>query len=192
MKRKAKAQRKAKESCEMKKQNHLIAILDFVFFAFLFFIDRFTKTFLAGREGCALIFCLAKAKNKGISLGLLSSGLIRYLIITFSLVMILIIFFISFFGNKKKKNLFRYAAIFALAGIIGNLFDRVFYGYVIDWLSLSLLGLSFNLADCYLWIALILCVIFLIKKQKERRPKKKASSWRWHQVQTTKKPKVFK
>ena len=48
---------------------------------------------------------------------------------------------------------------FALAGIIGNLIDRFFLGYVRDFIDIKIIPV-FNFADAYLNIALILFIFY--------------------------------
>ena len=50
-----------------------------------------------------------------------------------------------------------------LAGGVGNLIDRVVYGYVVDFLEIRLFRFAiFNLADVYLTLAAILLIIALL------------------------------
>ncbi|MEM4358360.1 MAG: signal peptidase II [Candidatus Pacearchaeota archaeon] len=131
--------------------------------AFLFFIDRITKITLYGKSGCAFIFCITTVFNRGASLGFFSNfSFVRILIIILSF---LVIFLISTFYYFEKNKGLKIAAIFVLAGILGNLFDRIFYGYVIDLVTLSNL-FSFNLADCYIWVGVILFLFFIFKGTK--------------------------
>lgn len=53
-----------------------------------------------------------------------------------------------------------------LGGILGNLLDRIIYGYVIDYISLNIMGYSFpifNFADICIVIAILLMIIKTIK-----------------------------
>ncbi len=53
-----------------------------------------------------------------------------------------------------------------MGGILGNLFDRIFYGYVIDYLSFDFFGYSFpifNVADIGIVIGIVLFSIYVMK-----------------------------
>ena len=57
-------------------------------------------------------------------------------------------------------------------GIIGNLFDRVLYKSVIDYLSFNIFNYSFpvfNLADIGITVGAILLIIDLMIEEKEKK-----------------------
>lgn len=64
--------------------------------------------------------------------------------------------------NKTFKN-----NILLNAGIIGNLFDRIIYGYVRDYISIFSFPV-FNLADTYIVLGAILIVIKLIEGKNDK------------------------
>ena len=89
--------------------------------------------------------------NHGISWGISAN---RYVVIIFSL-----LWLVLFFLLLKRKYLRTSVFVFLLAGTLGNLFDRIFLGGVRDFISIGSFPV-FNLADCYLTIAVILLVVF--------------------------------
>ena len=71
----------------------------------------------------------------------------------------------------KKKDLNTLEIIgysFLIGGSLGNLFDRIIYGYVIDFLDFNILGYDypiFNLADSFIVIGIAILVIYSFKKK---------------------------
>lgn len=59
------------------------------------------------------------------------------------------------------------AWVFLVAGVAGNLVDRVFFGAVTDWLRIGWWP-SFNLADGYLNIGVWVCVVSFIVEEGKR------------------------
>ena len=80
------------------------------------------------------------------------------------IVSLLIIFFIIYYISKNKpKNKFEiigYSLI--LGGALGNLLDRIIYGYVVDFLDFYIFGYDypiFNLADSFIFIGVLILII---------------------------------
>lgn len=102
-------------------------------------------------------FSITYAKNTGVAFSFLE-GKIPLIIVMTSIVIILILKYIKSTNPNKYEKLC-YGLI--IAGAIGNLIDRVIYGYVIDFLDFNLFGYPFpifNLADT----AIVLGVIILL------------------------------
>lgn len=77
---------------------------------------------------------------------------------------------------KRVTNLTIISLGIMLGGIMGNLFDRILYKSVIDYLSFNFFGYSFpvfNLADIGITIGAILLIIDLILEEKEENKKRK-------------------
>lgn len=83
----------------------------------------------------------------------------QYLLIGISLVMLILVYNMSFsYENKPIYNI-TFGLLFG--GIIGNLFDRVLYGFVRDFIDINIFGYNypvFNIAD----IAIVLGVLILL------------------------------
>ena len=108
-------------------------------------------------------FSIEKVYNTGISFGMLKDSMI---IIPITI----IVFIFLLFMRKSFKNNLRNAIAFSLVygGIIGNLFDRIIYRHVIDFLSFKFGSYSFpvfNIADSCICIGMFLLVIAVFLKE---------------------------
>jgi signal peptidase II len=90
-------------------------------------------------------------KNYGAAFGILQNQ--RLLFIIMSLIVIIAILL-------TKKDLISLG--FLLGGTIGNLIDRLLYGYVIDFIDFKIWP-SFNIADTFNTIAVFLLIIYFVK-----------------------------
>ena len=90
---------------------------------------------------------------------------------------ILVIITIGFLGflvyNIKKIVVDNYYKViyysFLLSGILGNLVDRIFRGYVVDYIGVNIFSYSFpifNLADSLIVISFILISLEILKEEK--------------------------
>ena len=106
------------------------------------------------------LFNIHKLYNYGVAFSFLENK--RYLILLFSLILIYFLFNLRKDLPKTKKYDILFGVI--LGGIIGNLIDRVFRGYVIDYLETFIFGISFpifNLADICITLGIILMVLIM-------------------------------
>ena len=61
----------------------------------------------------------------------------------------------------KAYKLVTVSGILIVAGGVGNLIDRIFRGYVVDFISVTWIGFPiFNIADCCVVIGAVLLLIF--------------------------------
>lgn len=109
-------------------------------------------------------FSITKVYNDGASWGLLNGLRISLILITAIMLVILIMY------QKKFKNNLRNALAFSFlyGGIIGNLLDRLIYGYVIDFLDFVIFGYDFpvfNFADICITFGILLLIVAILKKE---------------------------
>ena len=103
------------------------------------------------------IFHLTYINNFGAGFGILQHQ--KWILIFISIIVIGIIFY--YLDNIKEKELLLQILVgFILGGTIGNLIDRLFYGYVIDFLDFRIWPI-FNLADSFVTIGVIGLIIYL-------------------------------
>ncbi len=150
----------------MKKKPYIIA---FLFFIIDIVSKQLLNHFLVLGKSIKVInnfFYITLAHNKGAAWSILEDKRILLLIIT-----VFVLFLINKYINKETLNKlenFTYGII--IGGILGNLFDRIFFGYVIDFLDFKIFGYDypiFNLADTFIVIGVILLIIseFITKRK---------------------------
>ncbi len=111
-------------------------------------------------------FNITNTRNYGAAWSILKDQAILLAII--GIVAIIIIYF----NLIKDKNLKKFDIILIsmlIAGIMGNLIDRVRLGYVIDYLDFNIFGYDypvFNFADILIVISMIALIIKSIKEEK--------------------------
>lgn len=105
------------------------------------------------------LFSLTYVENKGAAFGIMSN--MRWVFIVFTLIIVAVLIYIVI-KNEIKSKLFIVSAILLIGGGIGNLIDRIFNGYVIDYLSLSFFPPVCNFADYCITFGSVILVIYLI------------------------------
>lgn len=110
--------------------------------------------------------------NDGAAWGILSGQMVFLFIITaFALLMFAFLFKDI---EYKTKKMYTFAIIFLIAGTIGNFIDRLFLGYVIDFIDVYLGSYDFpifNIADSLLTIGMIMFaydILFLEGKREAK------------------------
>ena len=99
--------------------------------------------------------------NKGIAFGLLSFS--QSSIYNFITILILVITFVILIIIIRSGNYRVYFFIFIFSGSLGNLFDRIYYSAVPDFIDFHLSDFHwfiFNVADVFISLG-VLCLIFV-------------------------------
>tara|TARA_B110000438_G_scaffold39305_1_gene39194 strand:+ start:165 stop:662 length:498 start_codon:yes stop_codon:yes gene_type:complete len=163
----------------MLKKNHKVFLLYFTTVLFLFLIDRFSKLYILNIAETisevdiyvSSFLNLYLVWNTGIGFGLFSSDHnIIYNSITILIFIINIIIVVMLFQNKNYKA---YFLILILGGSTGNLFDRLYYSAVPDFIDFHINNFHwfiFNVADIYISIGIICLIIdeVFVKKKHEK------------------------
>ena len=123
--------------------------------SFVLLLDQFSK-FFAPRIGLVVV------KNKGIAFGLFPN--FAWEVVIF---LLLAVFLVDFL--KKRRGYLPLTLI--LAGGLSNLFDRLYFGYIRDFIDLKIWPV-FNLADVAICLGVGMILIKEISKV-ARRPCKK-------------------
>ena len=154
----------------MKKKNVVIILLVLA----LDLVSKYlAQTYLANAAALSIIpnfFELTYVINTGAAWSILE-GQRTFFIVISSAVSIGLIYYLI----KEKEPLMSLAVSLILAGTVGNLYDRIFFGFVRDMLSFNFFGYQFpvfNIADSALVIGVILIIVDMVIK--ERRVSKNA------------------
>ncbi|AKA70227.1 signal peptidase II [Clostridium scatologenes] len=137
-------------------------------------LDRITKLWaikeLSNTSGIVVIkdfFVLFYLENRGAAFGILQDKVVFLSIVTF-IVMAGIIYYIIKYRPASK--LLRISLALIISGAIGNLIDRTYYKYVVDFLTLHYKDVyyfpTFNVADVLVVTGTFLLAIYLIKEDK--------------------------
>ena len=100
---------------------------------------------------------ITKVYNDGVSYSMLTGK--RFFII---LISIIILIFLCLYMKKfknNKRNIIAFSCIYG--GLIGNLIDRIFHGYVIDFIDFYIFNYNypiFNIADASICIGVCLLI----------------------------------
>ena len=152
----------------MFKINFKKTLLNFGIISIIFLADRLTKIYIlkiAEVENAVDIYINTYLNfyliwNKGIAFGLFSfNERFIYNIITAIILLIIVVILIMVIKNKGFK---KYSLMFVLGGSLGNLFDRIYYSAVPDFIDFHLNDFHwfvFNVADIFITLGIV-CLIF--------------------------------
>jgi signal peptidase II len=143
----------------MKKKIFYIALV-------IFMIDQVSKLILSNYLKDDLVitnfFGLTPLTNTGAAWSFLSNH--NYLIVLISLIILVILYRFMLSFKLNKINTVAFGLVFG--GILGNLGDRIFHGYVFDFLAFKIFNYDypvFNLADSFIVIGTIILIIGIMK-----------------------------
>ncbi len=156
----------------MRKRNWII--IDLVIVFVLFALDQFTKQlaieYLKDKPARVIIknvFELNYLENHGSAFGMLQNQKF-FLIFVGVLFMGIVLFFLLKLPENKKFYPVHVCLSAVIAGGIGNMIDRIRFDHVVDFFSFVLINFPiFNVADCYIVVAITILFILFIFVFKE-------------------------
>jgi signal peptidase II len=145
----------------------------------VFVLDRLSKLWIihhifSGQEITIIphFFHLSHVYNNGAAFSLFSDTpspeKVRWMLIGFSLIAISIVL-VVFLKAGRRVSVTSVALALVLGGAIGNLYDRLAYRYVIDFLAFNIFGYhypDFNVADSCIVIGAALLLIEVFRAPK--------------------------
>ena len=137
-------------------------------------IDQLTKIWAvtqlhdAGRvipviEG---VFEFRYTENRGVAFGMMEGQLWLFIPLTLLVVALFSVMLVR--SPLRHYKTFTIPSVMVVAGALGNLIDRIAYGYVIDFLYFKLIDFPiFNFADCCVVVGAVLLFVFFLFILKE-------------------------
>ena len=153
--------------------NKFNSTLFFLFLA-LVILDQVTKALVINffnlYDSVALlpIINLTFVVNYGFAFGLLNNPSLNQILV--SLVILAIIIYFLYLLIKTQDKIFQFTLTLILAGALGNFIDRIFRGFVIDFIDIYIGKYhwpAFNIADSCItvgFVVLMINILFLNKK----------------------------
>ena len=128
-------------------------------------LDRITKIyavkhFISNPHSGSLIN-LTYLENRGAAFGILQDKRILFVILTIAIVLYLLYYFIT--NLKSNPLVLNIAFSLIISGALGNFYDRLFQGYVVDFIEFSFVDFPvFNIADILVTVGCGLLIIYIL------------------------------
>lgn len=152
-----------------KRKNVFGKIAYVILFLGLVFIDQFSKylSIIHLKDSTDIIIIkniltLQYLENKGAAFGILQNQ--RYFFIILTCIFVIVFAYVyNKIPSSKKYLPLKIVCIFIIAGTICNFIDRMFRGYVVDFIYIKFINFPiFNIADMYITISgVVLVILFL-------------------------------
>ena len=132
-----------------------------IIISILCFLDQYSKIYISLNinkliNKDLLILTIEYIRNYGAAFNILSGS--RLFLSLISIISTIILMYLIFIREDKRIN--KYGLSFIVAGSIGNGVDRIFYGYVIDFIKIKFVDFPvFNIADIAINIGILVMII---------------------------------
>ena len=145
-----------------------------IFSIFLLIFDQVSKAMIVSQfdlyESISItpFFNLTFVVNYGFAFGFLNSPSLNQIIV--SIVILFIITYFLYLLIKTQDRVFKICLVLILSGALGNFLDRIFRGYVVDFIDIYVFNYhwpAFNVADSCIsvgFVILMFNILFLSKK----------------------------
>ena len=107
------------------------------------------------------IFNLTYVENRGVAFGLFQN--MHSVIVPLNILIVALCTWLMIKAIKNKKRLFAFSINLIISGAIGNIIDKICYGYVVDFLEFAFIDFPvFNLADILVCTGAFLTAIIIL------------------------------
>ena len=107
---------------------------------------------------------LTHIHNFGVSFGLFSGVISPWILVILGLFIVIFIFYLMRTASDALEEI---GLLIIISGAISNILDRIFNGYVIDFIYFHYKDFfwpAFNFADIYITIGIIMIIINILRK----------------------------
>lgn len=137
-------------------------------------LDRITKLWalkeLSSGHEIEIInnfFSFNYLENRGAAFGIFQGKTVFLVLLTLLIIIGVIYYFIKY---RPTSRFMRIGVSFIVSGALGNLYDRIFYKYVVDFILIHYKNVyyypTFNIADILVVVGTIMLAIFLLREGK--------------------------
>lgn len=127
------------------------------------------KNFVLGEEKEIIknVFSLEYIRNTGAAWGMFPNGTVFFAVFSTIVCILLFILYMKI-PKEKKYTILSVVVLTLIAGAVGNLIDRVFRHFVVDFFYFKLIDFPvFNVADIYVTVSAIVLIIIIMFYYKE-------------------------
>ena len=110
-------------------------------------------------------FDITYLENKGAAWSMLEGKMVFFILVA---IVALVFMFYCYRRSEDGDVFIHYGLVLMMAGTIGNLIDRVWLGYVRDFLSFDIFGYAFpvfNIADVALCVGVFLVIVSVLLEE---------------------------
>ncbi|MCQ4935783.1 MULTISPECIES: signal peptidase II [Anaerotignum] len=111
-------------------------------------------------------------ENRGVAFGMFS-GQRWFILLLTAVITVALLYYYNKLPKTKEYQLVRMVMLLIFSGAIGNMIDRIFRGYVVDFFEFSFFRFPvFNVADIYVVVGvciLAFLILFVIKEPEEKK-----------------------
>lgn len=135
----------------------------------LILLDQLTKKWavssLQGHDDIMIIrgvLQLRYIENRGAAFGILKDSRLFFIILTIIFTVVITAIYVSYYKRQHANMVLVLLYSFLTAGAIGNFIDRLFHGFVVDFIYFSLIDFPvFNVADIYITCSCVFIIIYV-------------------------------
>lgn len=152
----------------MKKLSNLVYFcVTVLFFTLLdfYFSNILSSKLLHGWHFSSRLFNIIYAENTGAAFSIMQHSTKILIILSFIALLAIFYYIVKSLNAIQKKEIFLWS--FLVSGILGNLHERLFFGYVRDFFDLTFINFPiFNVSDIFINIGVLGIIILILLSKK--------------------------